>query len=95
VLLGMVQGGSQALSRSLFASMVPKDKTGEFFGFFAVVEKFAGIFGPMIFLGIIPIFGSSRNSILVLILFFLVGGVLLARVDVEAGRREAVGGTDA
>ena len=89
VLLGMVQGGSQALSRSLFASMVPKDKAGEFFGFFAVVEKFAGIFGPMIFLGIIPIFGSSRNSILVLILFFLVGGVLLARVDVEAGRREA------
>ena len=80
-------GGSQALSRSLFASMIPQDKTGEFFGFFAVVEKFAGIFGPMIFLGIIPIFGSSRNSILSVIVFFLVGGMLLALVDVEAGRR--------
>jgi UMF1 family MFS transporter len=94
VLLGMVQGGSQSLSRSLFASMVPKDKTGEFFGFFAVVEKFAGIFGPMVFLAIIPVFGSSRNSILALIVFFLVGGVLLARVDVEQGRREALEDTD-
>ena len=85
VLLGMVQGGSQALSRSLFARMIPRDKAGEFFGFFAVVEKFAGIFGPLIF-----VFGSSRNSILVLIVFFIVGGGLLALVDVEEGRREAL-----
>ena len=46
ILVGMVQGGTQALSRSLFASLIPRDKSGEFFGFFAVVEKFAGIFGP-------------------------------------------------
>ena len=49
VLVGMVQGGSQALSRSLFASLIPRDRSGEFFGFFAVVEKFAGIFGPLLF----------------------------------------------
>ncbi len=45
----MVQGGSQALSRSLFASMIPRQKSSEFFGFFAVFEKFAGIFGPALF----------------------------------------------
>jgi MFS transporter, UMF1 family len=48
-LVGMVQGGTQALSRSLFASMIPPHKSGEFFGFFAVFEKFAGIRGPLIF----------------------------------------------
>ena len=49
ILVGAVQGGTQALSRSLFASMVPRDKSGEFFGFFGVAEKFAGIFGPATF----------------------------------------------
>ena len=48
ILVGMVQGGTQALSRSLFASLIPRDKSGEFFGFFAVVEKFAGILGPAV-----------------------------------------------
>src|SRR5690606_13774840 len=48
-LVGMVQGGTQALSRSLFASMVPPHKSDEFFGFFSVFEKFAGIFGPLVF----------------------------------------------
>jgi MFS transporter, UMF1 family len=48
-LVGMVQGGSQALSRSLFARMIPKHKSSEFFGFFSVFEKFAGIAGPALF----------------------------------------------
>ncbi len=88
-LVGMVQGGSQALSRSLFASLIPRDRSGEFFGFFAVVEKFAGIFGPLVFAGSIALTGSSRHAILSVIGFFAVGAVLLAMVDVEAGRREA------
>jgi len=88
-LVGMVQGGTQALSRSLFASMVPAHKSGEFFGFFSVFEKFAGIFGPLIFAGTIALTGSSRNSILSVIGFFLVGAVILAFVDVEQGRRAA------
>jgi len=88
-LVGMVQGGTQALSRSLFASMIPRHKSGEFFGFFAVVEKFAGLFGPAIFALTIALTGSSRNAILSVILFFIVGAALLSLVDVEEGRRAA------
>jgi UMF1 family MFS transporter len=88
-LVGMVQGGTQALSRSLFASMVPPHKSGEFFGFFSVFEKFAGIFGPLIFAGTIAATGSSRNAILSVIGFFAVGAAILAQVDVDRGRREA------
>ena len=88
-LVGMVQGGSQALSRSLFASMVPRHKSAEFFGFFGVFEKFAGIVGPAVFAGMIYVTGSSRGAILSIMTFFIVGGLLLSRVDVEEGRRAA------
>ena len=88
-LVGMVQGGTQALSRSLFASMIPPHKSGEFFGFFSVFEKFAGIFGPLIFAGTIAVTGSSRNAILSVIGFFAVGAALLWTVDVEEGKRAA------
>ena len=71
LLVGMVQGGTQALSRSLFASMIPKQRSAEFFGFFAVVEKFAGILGPLMFSLMINATGSSRNAILAVIAFFL------------------------
>lgn len=86
VLVGLVQGGTQALSRSLFASMIPRDKSGEFFGFFAVVEKFAGIIGPAMFAVINLVTGSSRGAILAVISFFVVGGALLAMVDVAKGQ---------
>ena len=89
-LVGVVQGGTQALSRSLFASMIPKHRSGEFFGFWGVFEKFAGIFGPLIFTLTLAASGSSRNAILSVIGFFVVGGALLAFVDVEAGRRGAL-----
>jgi UMF1 family MFS transporter len=88
-LVGMVQGGTQALSRSLFASMIPPHKSGEFFGFFSVFEKFAGIFGPLIFAGTIAATGSSRNAILSIIGFFAMGAALLALVDVAEGQRAA------
>jgi UMF1 family MFS transporter len=88
-LVGTVQGGTQALSRSLFASMIPQHKSGEFFGFFSVFEKFAGIFGPLIFAGTIAVTGSSRNAILSVIVFFAVGALLLAKVDVAEGQRAA------
>jgi UMF1 family MFS transporter len=89
-LVGMVQGGTQALSRSLFASMIPQHKSGEFFGFFSVFEKFAGIFGPLIFAGTIAATGSSRNAILSVVGFFAVGAAILALVDLDAGRRQAL-----
>ena len=88
-LVGMVQGGTQALSRSLFASMIPPHKSGEFFGFFSVFEKFAGILGPLIFAGTIAVTGSSRNAILSVIGFFAVGAALLWTVDVEEGQQAA------
>jgi UMF1 family MFS transporter len=88
-LVGVVQGGTQALSRSLFASMIPQHKSGEFFGFFSIFEKFAGIFGPLIFAGTIAVTGSSRNAILSVIGFFAVGAALLSLVNVEQGQRVA------
>ena len=88
-LVGTVQGGTQALSRSLFARMIPKHKSSEFFAFFSVFEKFAGILGPAVFTLVIGATGSSRGAILSLILFFLTGGALLAMVDVEKGQRAA------
>lgn len=88
-LVGMVQGGTQALSRSLFASMIPQHKSGEFFGFYSVFEKFAGVFGPLMFYIVIAVSGSSRNAILSVIVFFVIGAVVLARVDVTEGQRAA------
>lgn len=88
-LVAIVQGGSQALSRSLYASMSPSAKSGEFFGFFSVMEKFAGILGPVIFAAVGTLFGSSRPAVLSLIALFAIGGWLLARVNVDEGRRVA------
>lgn len=88
-LVGMVQGGTQALSRSLFATLIPAYKSGEFFGFYSVFEKFSSIFGPLLFSLTIAATGSSRNAILSVIAFFAVGAVLLAFVDVEKGQQAA------
>jgi UMF1 family MFS transporter len=88
-LVGTVQGGSQALSRSLFARMIPKHKSSEYFGFFAVFEKFAGIAGPALFAASVTLFGSSRAAVLSVILFFVLGAIVLTRVDVAAGEAQA------
>jgi UMF1 family MFS transporter len=89
ILVGMVQGGTQGLSRSLFGSMIPRHESGEFFGLFAVFEKFAGIIGPAVFSLMILLTGSSRNAILSVIMFFVIGGLLLLLVDVEEGQKAA------
>lgn len=89
LLVGMVQGGTQALSRSLFASMVPPHKSGEFFGFYSVFEKFANIFGPLLFYVTIAATGSTRYAILSVVVFFAIGAALLRLVNVEEGRRVA------
>lgn len=88
-MVGIVQGGSQALSRSLYAALSPASKSGEFFGFFSTMSKFSSITGPLIFAAVISIFGNSRPAVLSLIALFIVGGVLLAQVDVQAGKRHA------
>ena len=88
-MVATVQGGSQALSRSLFATMIPRAKSSEFFGFFGVFEKFAGIIGPALFAATVRATGSSRNAILSVIAFFVIGAALLWMVDVPAGQRAA------
>jgi UMF1 family MFS transporter len=89
ILVGLVQGGTQALSRSFFAAMVPKTHSSEFFGFFSTGEKVAGIFGPAIFGILAQITGSSRWGIVSVVVLFLFGAGLLSQVDEEAGRRLA------
>jgi UMF1 family MFS transporter len=88
-LVGTVQGGSQALSRSVFARMIPRHKSSEYFGFFAVFEKFAGIAGPALFAASVTLFDSSRAAVLSVLVFFVLGAAVLTRVDVAAGEAQA------
>jgi UMF1 family MFS transporter len=88
-LVGTVQGGAQALSRALFARLVPANKASEFFGFFSVAERFATILGPAVFAVSVAVTGSSRSAVLFIVVFFIVGAALLSLVDEEEGAREA------
>jgi len=88
-LVGLVQGGTQALSRSLFGSMIPRSRTAEFFGFYDVSSKMAGVLGPLLFGLLAHITGSSRLSIVSLVIFFIVGGLILLRVNPDEGVRRA------
>ncbi len=87
IMVGLTQGGTQALSRSLFGSMIPQARSAEFFGFFSTTSKFAGILGPLVFGVVTHLLRESRLAIAVIAGFFVVGGLLLAFVDVEAGIR--------
>jgi len=80
-----VQGGSQALSRSLMGRLMPKSKSAEFFGFFSVSEKFNTVIGPILFSVINQVTGNSRLAIISLVIFFLAGIALLSKVDIEKG----------
>ena len=88
-MVAIVQGGSQALSRSLYSQMSPASKSGEFFGLYGVMEKFSAIIGPLLFAAAATVFDSSRPAVLSLIVLFVVGIYLLTRVDIEEGRRVA------
>lgn len=88
-LVATVLGGSQALSRALFSRMVPHDRTSEFFGFYAVSERFATVFGPILFGLSVAITGSSRSALLAIIGLFLAGAFVLSRVDEQEGMRAA------
>jgi UMF1 family MFS transporter len=88
VMAGLVMGGSQALSRSFYGSMIPEKASAEFYGFYTVFSKFSAIWGPFVFAGINQMTGSARNSILSVIIFFIIGLVLLHFVD-ERKAREA------
>ncbi len=87
--VAMVMGGIQALSRSLFSTLIPRHKSAEMFGFFGVFDRFGGTIGTFIFGLMIASTGSSRPALLTLLVFFVIGGILLAFVDVDRGRRAA------
>jgi UMF1 family MFS transporter len=84
-LVGLVQGGTQALSRSMFGSMTPKAKTAEFFGFYSTSSKFAGIFGPFVFGLVGQLTGAGRWGILSVIFFFVAGALFLTLVNEKEG----------
>ncbi len=86
VTIGFVMGGSQALSRSLYSSIVPIESSAEFFGFYSVFNKFSSIWGPFVFAFIGQMTGSLRNSIVSLVVFFVVGMILLMFVNTKKAR---------
>ena len=81
--IAIILGGSQAVSRSFFSSLIPEGKHAEFFGFYAISAKFASVFGPFVFAFIVDITGSARLSILALTFFFVTGMFLLTLVKTE------------
>jgi UMF1 family MFS transporter len=92
IVIGLVQGGVQSLSRSFYGRLVPPDKAGEFFGFFNLIGKFAAVVGPLLMGVVALVAGSSRVAILSLVLLFAAGGVLLYRVpDAEAEPADELG----
>jgi UMF1 family MFS transporter len=94
IVIGLVQGGIQSLSRSFYARLVPREKAGEFFGFFNMMGKFAAVLGPVLLGWVALVTGSSRAAILSLALLFAAGGVLLCLVkgaQAETSRPDRVG----
>lgn len=81
--IGLVQGGVQSLSRSLYAGLIPKERSSEYFGFFNLVGKFSAILGPLLVGSVSLATGSNRLAILVIPALFLIGGVLLAQVKTD------------
>jgi UMF1 family MFS transporter len=86
VIVGFVLGGVQALSRSLYGTMIPEEAAAEFYGFYSVFSKFSAIWGPLVFALVTNATGSGRPAILSVVAFFALGLVLLSRVDVGKAR---------
>jgi UMF1 family MFS transporter len=89
VMIGLVQGGVQALSRSLYARLIPTDKSAEFFGFYNMLGKFAAVIGPIMMGWVAVLTQSPRMSILSLLVLFAAGGILLALLNVEKAEKLA------
>jgi len=87
--IGLVMGGTQALSRSMYSQLVPRDREAEFFSLYQALERGTSWFGAVIFGVVHQLTDSYRPAILALIVFFVLGGVLLAKVDMRKGIREA------
>jgi MFS transporter, UMF1 family len=88
VLIASSQGGLQALSRSFFGRLIPKEKSAEFFGFYNIFGKFAAILGPLLMALASRLTGQSRYGILSLVVLFLLGGLILSRIPMTANTME-------
>lgn len=80
MLVASSQGGIQALSRSLYGKLIPKEKSAEFYGFYNIFGKFAAVLGPFLVGFFSQVSGSSRTGILSIVVLFLIGGLVLTRV---------------
>jgi UMF1 family MFS transporter len=89
VVIGTVMGGTQALSRSLFSHLVPRERTAEYFGFYEISDKGTSWLGPFVFALALQLTDSYRSAIVSLVVFFVAGFVLLVTVDLPRGIREA------
>ena len=88
-LIGPFQGGIQALSRSFYSRLVPPEKSGEFFGFFNMLGKFAAVIGPFLMGLITELTGNTRLGILSILVLFVLGGGLFVTVNLKEGERLA------
>jgi len=89
ILVGLFQGGIQALSRSLYTRLIPAEKAAEFFGFFNMLGKFAAVLGPMLMGSVTLLTGNARLGILSILILFAIGLYLLRKVDISEGERMA------
>ncbi len=102
VAVGLFQGGIQAISRSLYSRIIPKNKAAEFYGFFNLLGKFAAVIGPSLMAVVALITRNAKDiaigsmqlenmavryGVLSILVLFLIGGLLLRRVDIEEGKR--------
>lgn len=87
--IGLFQGGIQAISRSMYSRIIPRDKSAEFFGFFNMLGKFAVVLGPVLMGSITMLTGNVRYGILSVVILFIIGYVLLRMVNLEEGERMA------
>lgn len=86
---GMALGSNQAASRAMLGLFIPRGRNAEFFGFFSLMGKFAAVIGPIIYGEIATASGSNRPAVLSIATFFVIGLILLQRVDEKEGIREA------
>ncbi len=89
VAIGFVLGGTQALARSYYSRLIPRGYEAEYFSFYHAMERGTSWFGTLVFGLVFQLTGSYRPAIFALIVFFLVGGLLLLKVDTARGMREA------
>lgn len=89
VVIGLVQGGVQSLSRSFYARIIPPNKSAEYFGFYNMLGKFAAVLGPVMIGSVTLMTGSPRLGILTIVALFIGGALLLLFVDEKEGARMA------